>query len=257
MRYSSSFLISSFIYLIIGLVSLSFLENSKLLKKPPEPVIKIAVITPVPKIIPKKVVTPIVPTPQPPVIVPPKKIEKPKPKPKPKRKPKPKKIIQKVVKKPKPKPKRVIKRVVKKRTPRPRLKTTPKRVIKESKPIYHTQAPTKVVKAVATPPVIVQPKVDKSAEKRAFLNQIRSKIIANKKYSKMALRRHIEGSVKVKFDITTNGSVNNIRFLSGKTILQKSVRKAITKSFPISIPSSLKDQFPMYNISVTVNFKIH
>jgi len=249
-RYSSSFLISSFIYLIVGLLSLSFLENSKRLKKPPEPVIKIAVITPVPKIIPKKVVTPIVPMPQPPVIVPPKKIEKPKPK------PKPKKIIKKVVKKPKPKPKRVIKRVVKKRTPRPRLKPTHKRIIKESKPIYHTPAPTKVVKAVAIPPVIVQPKVDKSAEKRAFLNQIRSKIIANKKYSKMALRRHIEGSVKVKFDITVNGSVSNIRFVSGKTILQKSVRKAITKSFPIRIPNTLKDQLPIYNISVRVNFRI-
>lgn len=242
-RYGSSFLISSFIYFILGLLSLSFLENSKLLKKPQERVIKIAVITP-PKKVLKKVVTPITPTPVPPVIIPPKKVEKPKPK----------KIIKKVVKKPKPKPKKVIKRIVKKTTPKP--KPAPKKIVKEPKPVYHTPAPTKVVKAVATPQVVVQPKIDKSAEKRAFLNQVRSKIIANKKYSKIALRRHIEGSVKVKFDITANGSVSNIRFVSGKTILQKSVRKAITKSFPIHIPNSLKDQLPMYNISVRVNFRI-
>ncbi|MBU1667593.1 energy transducer TonB [bacterium] len=239
-RYGFSFLISSFIYVILGLLSLSFLENSTLLKKSPEAVIKIAIINPIPEIIPQKIITPIIPAPEPVVVVPPKKVEKPKLE--------PKKIIKKVVKKPKPKPKKVIK----KPTPKP----TPKKIVKESKPVHHTQAPTKVLQAVATAQAAVSPKVNKSAEKRAFLNQVRSKIIANKKYSKIALRRHIEGSVKVKFDIIANGSVSNIRFVNGKPILQKSVREAITKSFPIRIPNSLKDQLPMYNISVTVNFQI-
>lgn len=72
----------------------------------------------------------------------------------------------------------------------------------------------------------------------------------------MALRRHTEGSVDVIFDIASNGSVSNIRFLNGKSILQKSVRKAVIRSFPINIPNKLKSEFPIYNISVTVNFII-
>lgn len=73
----------------------------------------------------------------------------------------------------------------------------------------------------------------------------------------MALRRHIEGSVGVMFDIQANGQVSNIRFLNGKSILQKSVRRAVTRSFPINIPSTLQSELPIYNISITVNFKIN
>ena len=102
-----------------------------------------------------------------------------------------------------------------------------------------------------------QIKEDKSIEKRAFLRRVRNQIINNKKYPKIALRRHIEGSVAVLFDIASNGSVSNIRFLNGKSILQKSVRKAVLHSFPIQVPNRLKSELPMYNISVTVNFKIH
>lgn len=250
-RYGSSFLISSFIYFIVGLLSLSLLEKSKFLKKTQKTVIKIAIIHPTPKIVSKKVITPILETPQPMVTLPPKKRKKPK------QKQEQKKINKKVIKKSKSKskPKKIIKRVIKKITPKP--KVIPKKIVKESNPIEYTPRPKKVINTVITHHVIVQPRIDKSIEKRAFLNQVRSQIIANKKYSRIALRRHIEGSVKVKFDIMANGSVNNIRFVKGKTILQKSVRKSIIKSFPIPIPNVLKDQLPMYNISVTVHFKIN
>jgi len=255
-RYGSSFLISSFIYFIVGLLSLSLLEKSKFLKKTQKTVIKIAIIHPTPKIVSKKVITPIIPIPQPSsVTLPPKKKKKPK------EKQEQKKINKNVIKKlkSKAKPKKIIKRVIKKITPKP--KVIPKKIVKESNPIEYTPRPKKVINTVintvTTHHVIVQPKIDKSIEKRAFLNQVRTQIIANKKYSRIALRRHIEGSVKVKFDIMANGSVNNIRFVKGKTILQKSVRKSIIKSFPIPIPNILKDQLPMYNISVTVHFKIN
>jgi len=102
-----------------------------------------------------------------------------------------------------------------------------------------------------------KPKIDKSIEKRAFLRRVRSQIKANKKYPRMALRRHIEGSVGVMFDIGVNGNVSNIRFLNGRSILQKSVRKAVTQSFPLTIPANIQSEFPMYNISITINFKIH
>ena len=254
-RYGSSFIISSLLYGALGYTFLVFLDiPKKLTKKTPEKVIKIAVITPKPKVI----VPPVV-IPKPPVVVPPKEIVKPKPKPKKvvnKPKPKPKKIVKKIKPKPKPKPKKIIHKK--------------KKIVKKVKPIieeeYFTPEPVETVKYVEpqviqsapTPPKPAKkPKADKSAEKRAFLRIVRGQIKANKKYPKMALRRHTEGSVGVMFDIGSNGNVSNIRFLNGRSILQKSVRKAVTRSFPISIPANIRSEFPMYNISVTINFRIN
>jgi len=110
-------------------------------------------------------------------------------------------------------------------------------------------------------PVIQAPtepqRVDKSAEKQQFLSQVRSQIIANKRYPKMALRRHIQGTVKVRFDITASGDVSNIRYINGKSILQKGARRAIEKSFPIDIPNYLRSEFPINDISVSIHFNIH
>ncbi len=254
-RYSSSFIISSLLYGALGYFLLTFLETQKkLIKESPQKVIKIAVITPKPK--------PVV-VPKPPVVTPPKEFVKPKPK----------KIIKKIVKKPKPKPKpkKIIKKIKAKPKPKSKPKHKPKKIVKKTKPVIEDKfieeeyfKPTEVVKTVEpqiiqepTPPKPApKPKVDKSAEKRAFLRSVRNQIQANKKYPKMALRRHIEGSVGVMFDIGANGDVSNIRFLNGKSILQKSVRKAVIQSFPIAIPSNIRSEFPMYNISVTVNFRI-
>ncbi len=255
-RYGSSFIISSLLYGALGYFLLTFLEtHKKLIKESPQKVIKIALITPKPVVFPK-----------PPVVTPPKEIVKPKPK--------PKKIIKKIVKKPKPKPKKIVKKIKAKPKPKskPKPKHKPKKIVKKTKPIIEEKfieeeyfEPTEVIKNIEpqiieepTPPKPTpKPKADKSTEKRAFLRGVRSQIKANKKYPKMALRRHIEGSVGVMFDIGANGDVSNIRFLNGKSILQKSVRKAVIQSFPITIPSNIRSEFPMYNISVTVNFRIH
>lgn len=251
--YGSSFLIASVVYTALGVTLYTLVQTPvKTLTKPIPKPIKIAVITPIVKpTAPAPIIVPI-----PPVVTPPKKVVEPKPKPK----PKPKKSIQKV----KPKPKKITKKSKPKPTPKPKKVVQPtKTKVKEHftpAPVV-TQSPLQAHAPVTTPiaPVMVPkaPQVDNSAQKRAFLHHLRSKIIANKKYSKIALRRHIEGAVKVKFDITSTGAVSNIRFVSGKSILQKSVKDAIAKSFPLNIPTNLKNQFPMYNIAVTVNFKIN
>jgi len=72
----------------------------------------------------------------------------------------------------------------------------------------------------------------------------------------MALRRHIQGTVKVRFDITANGDVSNIRYINGKSILQKGARKAIERSFPMDIPNYLRSEFPINDISVSIHFHI-
>ncbi|HHD81934.1 MAG TPA: energy transducer TonB, partial [Campylobacterales bacterium] len=88
------------------------------------------------------------------------------------------------------------------------------------------------------------------------LQNVRSQLIANKKYPKIAKRRGIEGSVKVRFDITASGNVTNIRFLNGKTIFQKSIRKTLQETFPVAIPNNVKADLPISNVNVTLHFNI-
>jgi protein TonB len=237
----------------LGLSLYTFLENSPLkpIKTIDKP-IKIAIVTPIPKPKPKVVK----PAPTPP------KEETIKPK------PKPKKVVKKIIKKPKPKSKKITKKITKKiikkvyKKPKPK----PKKIIEKPAPIqeeFFTPEPYPQTESVETPPTpvvtqpVVQPKVDKSAKRRAFLKAVRGKIVRNKKYPPTARRRHIEGSVEVMFDIGTDGSISNIQFLNGKRILQKSVRRAILNSSPLLVPNSLQSELPIYGISVVVHFKLN
>ena len=280
-RYRLSFLLSILIFLILGMVIFSLLEVEKRLQTPKkEHLVKVALLTlpkPVKKVTPKpiepkKVVPPAPPVvkekPKPTPIVKPKKIIK-KHKPKKvhkkivkkvikKHKPKPKKIHKRVIKKPKPKPKRVHKKIVKKIIKKYKPKAIPKKVVEQPiiapmpirKPIVR-KAP-KVIKS--TPKTSTQ--TDNGQAKRAFLQKIRSKIIANKKYPRIALRRHIESSVKVRFDITATGQVSNIRFVSGKRIFYKSIKKTLARTFPVGIPSDMRGKLPISDVSVVLHFNI-
>ena len=293
-HYGFSFIISAVVYVALGFLFLNFLDVKKPILKPKEQVIKIALIRPIPKVIVPPTPTPIIP---PVIIPPKKvdkpkarkkikrvvkkskkrivkkrviKKKKIKRKIKKKKKIAKKRVVKKkIVKKrviKKPKPKKIIKKIVKQPIfKKPIVKQ--RQMVQEPEPIieefYTAPVPHKVKtvpkisKPIYTPPPPPIPKVDNSALKRSFLTQVRSRIITNKKYPKLALRRHIEGSVRVKFNIDLNGDVSNIRFVSGKSILQKSVRKAVLNSFPINIPQKLREELPINNISVTVNFTIN
>jgi len=279
-RYSFSFLISTIIFTLIGFSFLLFPQRVEPKKQIQKEVIKIAIITPIikkkstiKKVEPVAIKQPII---VPPIPLPTKVQKKRRAKKITKRK-KVKKIVKKrkVIKKIKHKKsrkkivkhktikhkitkKRVVKKIVKKRMPPKQepaqiYQPIPEKITPPQAVLKNTIVPQRTV----SPPPRVSSKIDKSKERKAFLNQIRSKIIANKKYPKLALRRHIQGSVTVKFDINRMGNVNNIRFLNGKTILQKSVKNAIKSSFPIDIPHSLKSELPINNISVKIHFNIH
>ncbi len=268
-RYSFSFIISSIIFTLMGFSLLLLAQKVEKPKKLSMSVIKVAIINPpiVKKVREKKPIPPVV---APPIPTPPKVYKKIKHKKviKKKKRVKKKKIIKKKVIKKKITKKRIIKKkVVKKRV------IKKKHILKKVEPIVEpvvyqpiqevyipTPQPKRVVVPVVKAPVerkALTPKIDKSAEKRQFLSQVRSQIIANKRYPRIALKRHIQGSVKVKFDITASGNVSNIHYLNGKTILQKGARKAIEKSFPISIPSDLRSELPINDIYLTIHFNIH
>ena len=276
-RYLTSFLISALAFLILGLLLLSIPKAEKKLTATPLQLIKISILTPIKPV--KKVIKPMtVPVSTPKVIVPPtpvvkksvvkrpivkkpiiKKVVKHKPKKKlvvRKPKPKPKKIVKKI--KPKKIVKKVVKKVVKKSKPKAvakkyvAVKTPVKRVALAPQPVYHAPAP--VVQTRVT--VAKKSSSDNGLAKRAFLRNIRAKIIANKKYPKLALRRHVEGSVKVRFDITQQGQVTNIRFINGKSIFQKSIRKTLARTFPVGIPSNMRKELPISDVSVILHFNI-
>jgi protein TonB len=292
-RYFYAFFISTLSFLLFYVAILSLSKIEKNLKPKLQKVIKIAIVTPPKEIVPPKIVAPpppvVVPeppkemvTPPLPVVIPPKpmvkEVVKPKPKPKkkivkPKPKPKPKKIIKKKVIKKKPIVKKPVvkKPIVKKAVPK--KKVIEQRVVRKQpvvQPPIAQPVPTPAPVYVAPPPrpqpVVQQPIVhatpkpiaqpNNTHHKKAFLQNVRSQIMANKKYPKIAKRRHIEGSVKVRFDITRAGQVSNIRFVNGKSIFHKSIKQTLQDTFPMAIPQNVKSDLPILNVSVVLHFNI-
>jgi protein TonB len=224
-------------------------------KKPIKQVIKKAVVK---KTIIKKVLKkakpkkrPVIHKKKPKKIV--KKVKPKKPKYKPKYKPKKhvKKPVKRVVKQPKYVQQQVVEPRVQERYYQPVVK---QKVV--SPPVVARTTPKVVKRPKPKPTVRARPTGDNGRAKKAFLRNVRSKIIANKKYPKMALRRHVEGSVKIRFDIDQNGYVSNIRFINGKSIFHKSIRKTLEHTFPVGIPPQMRGKLPLSDVSVVLHFNI-
>jgi len=162
------------------------------------------------------------------------------------KKPKPKKVVQKIVKKdiPKQKPiKKVVEKIVKK-TIQPTSKTATVAVnqIKKNKSIQKTQA------------IIIDHEKIKRAQNK-YYSQIKKTIDKNKFYPKMAIRRGIEGEVKIKFCISANGELLSFEIIEGKRVFKKSIAKAIEDSFPLPPP---KNTFSNnLDLALTVQYKLY
>ncbi len=74
--------------------------------------------------------------------------------------------------------------------------------------------------------------------KQQYLALVMQQIEQHKRYPKAARRRGIEGMVQVSFIIQSDGSVQNIQLQRGTNVLQKAVRKAISKASPFPAPPS-------------------
>jgi len=73
-----------------------------------------------------------------------------------------------------------------------------------------------------------------AAQKNAFLAQIRARINRAKSYPRIAQKRGMQGTVKVRFTILANGHVGQIQ-LSGPTVFHTSARKAVKSAFPVNV----------------------
>ena len=163
-------------------------------------------------------------------------------------KPKVKKVIKPKVKKViKPKVKKVIKKKHKQK------KVIHKKIVKK-KPVKKViKKQSKIDKVVKKEPIepkpIVKPIVQKKQngindkknelKKQKYYKLIKQTITLHKKYPKKAIRRGIQGFVKVKFIVSTNGELVSIDIIDGKKIFYKSVKKAIKKTFPLPPPKGV------------------
>jgi len=143
--------------------------------------------------------------------------------------PEPEPIVEKAVPKPLPVVKK--KKIVKK-------KIETKKIVKKKKHVKKKTKKRVVKKRTKHKPKKIAKRASKvqasPAKKNAFLAQIRSKISRAKSYPRIAQRRGMQGSVKVRFTILANGQVGNI-YVSGPKVFHTSVKKAVKKAFPISV----------------------
>lgn len=100
-----------------------------------------------------------------------------------------------------------------------------------------------------------QPSLSSDSIKNNFLAQVKNAIQNNKQYPKDAKDREIEGKIFAEYTINKDGSVSNIIIASGNNLLKGATRKAIEKSFPITIPSRLIDNMPTTQ-NITLNYFI-
>ena len=89
-----------------------------------------------------------------------------------------------------------------------------------------------------------------SAGKSQFIARLKAKINAGKTYPRIAQKRGMQGSVKVRFRITSAGKVSSLT-ASGPRIFIKSAKRAVRKAFPISTRGA---SLPM---NVTFTLKYH
>ncbi|MCF6205467.1 MAG: TonB family protein [Sulfurovum sp.] len=93
-----------------------------------------------------------------------------------------------------------------------------------------------------------------AAQRNRFLALIRQKIDRAKFYPRIAQRRGMQGMVKVRFTILSNGHVSNI-VLSGPKVFYASARKAVKSAFPVDVKKATLSLPTTVNLSL--RYRIH
>ena len=133
--------------------------------------------------------------------------------------------------------------------PEPVVEKIKKKIVKKKKKIKK-KAPVKTTKGLKQ---IGSAKKNNTAKKSQFLAKVRRNINKHKSYPKIAKRRGMQGSVKVRFTILANGNVGHIS-VSGPKVFHRSARSAVKNAFPIStrnVPISLPE-----SVNLTLRYQL-
>ena len=157
-------------------------------------------------------------------------------------------------------PKPIIKKVVKKRPidiPKSKRVDKKKRKIKKSKSKQKIQKHSRSRSRNRDKSRNISKKRGKSTiksnniGKSKFIKNLKLKIERNKKYPRIAQKRGMQGSVRVKFTITRAGTPSNI-VTRGPKVFSSATKSAIKRSFPISTKGV---SLPI-NITLTINYHL-
>ena len=209
-RYKVSFSITTLIYVSLFLTYIYMMtQHFVVSQKEKDEVINLSLSQFVPEVIEQPVVEEeIEPEPEEEPVV------EPEPEPEPEE-PVVEEIVPEPVVKPIPELKPVIKKVKKKPKPKKIVKKKKKRKVKKSSSRRATSS-----------------KVNPN-KKSQFLAKIRAKINRAKSYPRIAQKRGMQGTVKVRFSILKNGRVGHIS-VRGPKVFHNSAKRAVKKAFPIN-----------------------
>lgn len=210
-RYVSSFLFACSVYIFLIGAIFYFLQTQKYIYKVDEKRVTAVMINVVPKVVKKESLSP-----------------------KKESKPKEHKKIKKIKKLTKPK-KRVKNVLAKKVVAK---KPTAKKVISKKAMPQKVQSPTK----------IEQPKENLAKKRELYFLKIKQELQKHKIYPKMAIKRGVQGISKVTLYLAPDGKLINFR-IDGKKIFNKSIEKAIKKTFPFPVKEGLLKE----NLTLHVN----
>ena len=225
-RYKVSFSITTFIYVALVLIYIyTMSQHFVVSQKEKDQTIHLALSQFIPEVIeqpPESIEEPIVEE----IIEPEPEIEEPEPEPV---------AIEKPVVKPIPELKSVIKKVKKKKS---------KKVVKKKKK-------SKVKKRSSRR--ATSSRVDPN-KKSQFLARIRAKINRAKSYPRIAQKRGMQGTVKIRFTILKNGRVGHIS-VSGPKVFHSSAKRAVKKAFPINTKNAPLSLPTSVNLSLRYQLK--
>ena len=88
-----------------------------------------------------------------------------------------------------------------------------------------------------------------------YYSQIKQTIDKNKFYPKVAVRRGIQGEVKIQFTISKDGELLSYKILDGEKIFFNSISEAIQNSFPLAPPTDLFTS--NLDLKLTLHYKLY
>jgi len=171
-------------------------------------------------------------------------------------------IIQKVVKKEKTtkkikpiekKKKEIIKKIVKKEIIK-KEKQIKKIIPKKSETIVKKQI-KKNKSTVTNNKKHLEDNHRKKMIQQKYYSSIKEAINKNKSYPRVAVKRGIEGMVKIKFTISKFGELISFNIIEGKRVFKNSISNAVKNSFPLTPPKGILSSNTQ--LSLMVNYRLN
>ena len=251
-RYLNSFFITSFLYLLFGIVFVYAINEIKIESKKEEIITKISLNSVAVQKVEEVIEKPIIE--QKPEEVIEKLVEKPAPK----------KIEKKIVEKPKKieKPiEKVVEKPIEKVVEKPIEKVVDKPIENISEKVVENVVETPAPAPKESKAEVVAPTVNKAELdnlENIYLSKVKAKIEKNKTYPKAAKKLNQTGKVLVSFDILKDGKIINIRIIKNSNFEKldsASIELLTNIGFFEAIPNELNKT--VWNIQIPINYQIN